>query len=83
MLNIVLTWVLLYIIIGLALSIYIELKSPLWKLILYYIGVILFWPGVVFMFLIAILGTLGMHIYSIIKGLLHRNENNNRHLHQG
>lgn len=77
MLNIALTWGLLYIIIGLAMSIYIEIESPIWKLILYYIGVILFWPGVVLMFLIAILTTLGMHIYSIIKGLLYRNENHN------
>jgi hypothetical protein len=81
MLNIALTWGLLYIIIGLAMSIYIEIESPIWKLILYYIGIILFWPGVVLMFLIAILATLGMHIYSIIKGLLHRNENYNRHIH--
>lgn len=83
MLNIALTWGLLYIIIGLAMSIYIEIESPIWKLILYYIGVILFWPGVVLMFLIAILTTLGMHIYSIIKGLLHRYEDHNRQLHQG
>ena len=83
MLNTTLTWIMLYIAIGLAMSMYIELESPIWKVILYYIGVIFFWPVVILMFLIAILATIGMHTYSIIKGLLHRYEDHNRQLHQG
>jgi hypothetical protein len=55
MLNIALTWGLLYIIIGLAMSIYIEIESPIWKLILYYIGVILFWPIIAIVFITALI----------------------------
>jgi hypothetical protein len=62
MLNITLAWILLYIAIGLALIIYVEVESPLWKVILYYGGVILFWPIVILIFIVAIISSTFVHL---------------------
>jgi hypothetical protein len=62
MLNITLAWILLYIAIGLALIIYVEVESPLWKVILYYGGVILFWPIVILIFIVAIISSIFVHL---------------------
>ena len=62
MLNITLAWILLYIVIGLALIIYVEVESPLWKVILYYGGMILFWPIVILIFIVAIILSMFAHL---------------------
>ena len=55
MFNLTFSWILLYIIVGVACSMFIELESPMWKVILYYIVVTLFWPIVILVFIIALL----------------------------
>lgn len=75
MLNITLAWILLYIVIGLALAIYVEVEFPLWKVILYYGGVTLFWPIVILIFIVAIISSIFVHLKNL------RNENYNRYIH--
>ena len=62
MLNITFAWILLYIAIGLTLAIYVEVESPLWKVILYYGGVTLFWPIVILIFIVVIISSLFVHL---------------------
>jgi hypothetical protein len=54
-LNLTFSWILLYVVIGIACSLYIEVESPLIKVILYYIAVILFWPTLALVFIAVLL----------------------------